>query len=475
MLHSRAAIIGWFYAICVGVFITSANSHAAMATITFDSPRGGEVYAPGQTQKVRLGSKTPAKVVKIELSRDGGTTFELLGSIDNTVKDATLRNALSFTVAGISSSNCLIRASGTVGKSIVSVLSSPFTIGAVGIADGSVSPAKITSGASSNGFILTADGSGGANFAPPALDGRYVKVAGDAMTGLLTLSGNPTVGLQAATKQYVDAETARAQTAETAKVAKTGDTMTGALVLPTNGLAVGASQLTLANGNVGVGTNASLSNALVVQKTVGATIDVSFAQHILQTEIRSGVDLVNPKAMAIGVLDNGQGMIQVKQVNVGYNDLLLNPVLGNVCIGTPTAAATLTVSGQNFQSIAAFQNVGVNVARIDQTGKGFFNGISNAGITSLFFGANVPSAITVSPSGNIFTMNAGTNNVVIIDGSGIQAGTFITIICQSPPFQFTTGGNLHLQGNVNFTTSTNATITFVWSGSAWFEVCRSVN
>ena len=42
------------------------------------------------------------------------------------------------------------------------------------------------------------------------------------MTGLLTLSGNPTVGLHAATKQYVDADSAL-------KVNKSGDTMTGAL------------------------------------------------------------------------------------------------------------------------------------------------------------------------------------------------------------------------------------------------------
>ena len=39
------------------------------------------------------------------------------------------------------------------------------------------------------------------------LDDRYVNVTGDTMTGALTLSGDPTANLQAATKQYVDNST----------------------------------------------------------------------------------------------------------------------------------------------------------------------------------------------------------------------------------------------------------------------------
>ena len=51
-----------------------------------------------------------------------------------------------------------------------------------------------------------------------------VAKAGDTMTGALTLSGAPTANLHAATKGYVD-------TADALKVAKAGDTMTGALTL----------------------------------------------------------------------------------------------------------------------------------------------------------------------------------------------------------------------------------------------------
>jgi hypothetical protein len=64
---------------------------------------------------------------------------------------------------------------------------------------------------------------------------EFVKKAGDTMTGLLVLSGDPTVNLGAATKQYADT-----------KVAKSGDTMTGALVVNST---ISSNSTILANGN----------------------------------------------------------------------------------------------------------------------------------------------------------------------------------------------------------------------------------
>ena len=55
-------------------------------------------------------------------------------------------------------------------------------------------------------------------------DNRYVDVAGDTMTGPLTLNADPSSNLHAATKQYVDNNF----------VDETGDTMTGALTLPSS-------------------------------------------------------------------------------------------------------------------------------------------------------------------------------------------------------------------------------------------------
>ena len=64
---------------------------------------------------------------------------------------------------------------------------------------------------------------------------EFVQKAGDTMTGLLVLSGDPTANLGAATKQYADT-----------KVAKSGDTMTGALVVNST---IASNSTILANGN----------------------------------------------------------------------------------------------------------------------------------------------------------------------------------------------------------------------------------
>jgi hypothetical protein len=79
---------------------------------------------------------------------------------------------------------------------------------------------------------------------------EFVKKAGDTMTGLLVLSGDPAVNLGAATKQYADT-----------KVAKSGDTMTGALVVNST---ISSDSTILANGNsskIGYNTGAGGSIA----------------------------------------------------------------------------------------------------------------------------------------------------------------------------------------------------------------------
>lgn len=55
----------------------------------------------------------------------------------------------------------------------------------------------------SNTGVLTASSSDSNVYITP-LDGRYVELDGDTMTGMLTLSADPTANLHAATKQYVD-------------------------------------------------------------------------------------------------------------------------------------------------------------------------------------------------------------------------------------------------------------------------------
>jgi hypothetical protein len=97
--------------------------------------------------------------------------------------------------------------------------------------------------------------------------------------------------------------------------------------------------------------------------------------------------------------------------------------------------------------------------------------IKSTGLTSLYSGAAVASAATITPTGNLFHVT-GTTNITSVSGTNVIAGTKITIIFDGV-LTFTDGSNLKLAGN--FVTTADDTITLVWDGSAWFEVCRSVN
>ncbi len=171
------------------------------------NPSGGEMYVPGQQQVVILGPKTLAKSLRVELSRDGGQTFETVGSIDNRVKERSLRNRLNWTTSLPESDTCILRVESTDPRKPGTATSKPFSIGRP-------------------------------NLDTSTPDSRYILRAGDTMTGPLTLSGNPTQNLDAATKQYVD-------TGDSRSVRKSGDTMTGPLTLnsdPTQNLEAATKQ-----------------------------------------------------------------------------------------------------------------------------------------------------------------------------------------------------------------------------------------
>jgi|GEM_PF-6329681 len=96
---------------------------------------------------------------------------------------------------------------------------------------------------------------------------------------------------------------------------------------------------------------------------------------------------------------------------------------------------------------------------------------SNMGLFNPFKGADVASAAAIVPTGNVFHVT-GTTNITSITSTGIQAGTFITIIFDGI-LTFTDGSNLKLAGN--YVTSADDTISLVYDGTNWYELCRSGN
>ncbi|MFZ9595305.1 MAG: beta strand repeat-containing protein, partial [Bdellovibrionia bacterium] len=152
------------------------------------------------------------------------------------------------------------------------------TQGATSIAAATVTGKLLTGFSSGAGTISASDSILSALGKLDGNVGARVLKSGDSMTGGLFLnSTGPTLALEAASKQYVDAAVAGFSGGVTSFNTRTGavnlsssditealaysplnrsgDTMSGVLSLPTDGLRIGSSQLVVSNSRVGIGTS----------------------------------------------------------------------------------------------------------------------------------------------------------------------------------------------------------------------------
>ena len=100
-------------------------------------------------------------------------------------------------------------------------------------------------------------------------------------------------------------------------------------------------------------------------------------------------------------------------------------------------------------------------------------GDAGSGIRGLQGGGTaVASAAALPlPTGSVFHVT-GTTNITSITSTNFAAGCQITLIFDGV-LTFTDGNNLKLAGN--FVTTADDTITLVYDGTNWYEMCRSVN
>lgn len=132
----------------------------------------------------------------------------------------------------------------------------------------------------------------------------------------------------------------------------------------------------------------------------------------------------------------------------------------NSVISRLTDATDATVTSE-------YSIVGVN----NGTSVGKLLTLAGNGVGAFHYGSAVASTSTITATGNLFHVT-GTTNITSVDGTGITAGSKITIIFDGI-LTFTDGSNLKLA--TSFVTTADATITLVYDGSNWYEVSRSTN
>lgn len=109
------------------MLFASSSIFAATAPIQIQAPLGGEVYFEGGTQVIIVYARG-AKTVQVDISRDGGTTYENIGTIDNTKADRSLRNKFFWNVKGPGTMKAMLRFSCTKGKKVYTQTSQTYVI-----------------------------------------------------------------------------------------------------------------------------------------------------------------------------------------------------------------------------------------------------------------------------------------------------------------------------------------------------------
>lgn len=180
-------------------------------------------------------------------------------------------------------------------------------------------------------------------------------------------------------------------------------------------------------------------------KHIGST--AGSAGYVLFGRARAGTtDVVNGDTMGTFI---GQGYSNAAYNNSSWFTFIVDGTVSGATV--PGAIQFVTV---NSSGVA-----GVRVK------------LNSTGITSLYSGAAVASAATITPTGNLFHVT-GTTTITSVSGTGITAGTQITIIFDGI-LTFTDGSNLKLVASM--VTTADDTITLVYDGTNWYEVARAIN
>lgn len=271
---------------------------------------------------------------------------------------------------------------------------------------------------------------------------------------------------------------------DTAYVKKTGDSMTGALSLPVNGLAVGTNQLVVSGGNVGIGTVPSLGRLSVsgsgfISDYIG-TGTWGVLRFLEGTTLRTYLGYGDAGNFMTNSLPDSTGLYAVTgalhltaNVDAAKGMTVTSP--GNVGVGTTAPVYKLhvtdTAAGDNAavygeHASADFYGIGVS-------GKGGWKGVvgtvaGTAGGSYLGVHGNASNSVANGSSGNTyggyFSGSGGINNYGVHGSAttsnataGTTYGGYFTASGGANNYGiYAYGGKNYLQGNVGLGTTTPA-------------------
>lgn len=228
-------------------------------------------------------------------------------------------------------------------------------------------------------------------------------------------------------------------------VAKTGDTMTGALVLPSNGLTVGTSELTVVGSKVGIGTTSA-----AVKLDVAGTLKIADGGETCSIAANGGMVRYNGGNMQFC---NGSSWVTLGVSGAGLTSL------GGQTGSTQTFAAGASgtspaiSSGSNVHTlnVPLASGAGVTSGTISKTEYDSFNSklsaVSNTASlanTKIWVGDGTGKAQEVSVSGDATIANTG---ALTLANTAVTAGSYGSAT-QVPTFTVDSKGRLTAGANV---------------------------